>query len=101
MKLSSEHFNDGAPIPGELAFCIPAATDHVCLGGNHSPQLSWSEVPAGTRSFVITCHDPDVPSVGDDVNQEGREVAASLPTGCWSICPVICVRSMPVSSVVK
>lgn len=79
MKLSSEHFNDGAPIPGELAFCIPAATDHVCLGGNHSPQLSWSGVPAGTRSFVITCHDPDVPSVGDDVNQEGREVAASLP----------------------
>lgn len=79
MKLSSEHFTDGAPIPGELAFCIPAATDHVCLGGNRSPQLSWSELPAGARSFVITCHDPDVPSVGDDVNQEGRQVAATLP----------------------
>jgi Raf kinase inhibitor-like YbhB/YbcL family protein len=25
------------------------------------------------------CHDPDVPSKGDDVNQEGKEVPASLP----------------------
>ena len=27
----------------------------------------------------MVCHDPDVPSRGDDVNQEGREVPASLP----------------------
>jgi phosphatidylethanolamine-binding protein (PEBP) family uncharacterized protein len=25
------------------------------------------------------CHDPDVPSKGDDVNKEGRKVPASLP----------------------
>ena len=36
-------------------------------------------VPAGTRSFAIICHDPDVPSQGDDVNQEGRVVPATLP----------------------
>jgi hypothetical protein len=28
---------------------------------------------------VLLCHDPDVPSRGDDVNQEGRSVPASLP----------------------
>ncbi len=79
MKLSSRSFADGARIPGEFAFCIPAAEGHVCLGGNRNPQLAWSEVPAGTKSFVLICHDPDVPSKGDDVNQEGRSVPASLP----------------------
>lgn len=28
---------------------------------------------------MIVCHDPDVPSRGDDVNQEGREVLSDLP----------------------
>ncbi|MDD2740805.1 MAG: YbhB/YbcL family Raf kinase inhibitor-like protein [Rhodocyclaceae bacterium] len=79
MKLSSTSFTDGQAIPGHLAFCIPDPAHHVCLGKNRNPQLSWSDVPPGTRSFVIICHDPDVPSSGDDVNQEGRKVPASLP----------------------
>lgn len=79
MKLSSQSFADGARIPGEFSFCIPAAEGHVCLGGNRNPHLAWSGVPAGTQSFVLICHDPDVPSKGDDVNQEGRVVPASLP----------------------
>ena len=79
MKLSSQSFNDGAPIPGEFAFCVPAETGHIQLSSNRNPQLSWSEVPAGTRSFVLIAHDPDVPSRGDDVNQEGRSVPADLP----------------------
>lgn len=33
-----------------------------CKGGNHSPQLSWSNVPAGTKSFAILMHDPDAPT---------------------------------------
>ena len=36
-------------------------------------------MPAGTRSLALLCHDPDVPSRGDDVNKEGRIVPASLP----------------------
>ena len=36
-------------------------------------------MPAGTRSFVLICHDRDVPSQGDDVNQPDRVVPASLP----------------------
>lgn len=79
MKLTSNSFGDGQPIPGEFAFCIPAETGHVCLGGNRNPQLAWTDAPAGTRSFVLICHDPDVPSRGDDVNQEGRSVPADLP----------------------
>jgi len=79
MKLTSTSFTDGARIPGEFAFCTPDPAHHVCLGRNLNPQLSWDDIPAGTKSFVIICHDPDVPSRGDDVNQEGRSVPASLP----------------------
>ncbi len=79
MILTSQSFADSTRIPGDFAFCIPAAEGHVCLGGNRNPHLAWSDVPAGTRSFVLICHDPDVPSRGDDVNQEGRSVPASLP----------------------
>ena len=79
MKLSSQSIVDGARIDGEFAFCIPAVEGHVALSNNRNPQLAWSEVPTGTRSFALICHDPDVPSRGDDVNQEGKTVPASLP----------------------
>jgi Raf kinase inhibitor-like YbhB/YbcL family protein len=35
-----------------------------CKGGNQSPQLSWRNVPTGTRSFAITMFDPDSPGPG-------------------------------------
>ena len=79
MKLTSTSFREGEKIPGDFSFCLPDTIHHVCLGRNLNPQLSWSGMPAATRSFAILCHDPDVPSKGDDVNQEGRSVPASLP----------------------
>ena len=79
MKLTSLSFVDGARIPGEFAFCIIDPKTHVALSTNRNPHLAWSEAPAGTKSFAVICCDPDVPSRGDDVNQESREVPASLP----------------------
>ena len=79
MKLTSRSFADGARIPGEFAFCVTDPKNHVALSANRNPHLAWNDTPAGTKSFAVICHDPDVPSRGDDVNQEGREVPASLP----------------------
>lgn len=79
MKLTSSSFSDGGPIPAEYAFCAMDAKTHATLSKNRNPHLAWIEVPMGTKSFAIICHDPDVPSKGDDVNKEGRTVPKSLP----------------------
>lgn len=79
MLLKSTSFPDGADIPGEFAFAVVDPKTHVSLSQNRNPHLAWSGAPAVTKSFVVICHDPDVPSRGDDVNKEGREVPATLP----------------------
>ncbi len=79
MNLTSASFTDGQPIPSRFAFCLPDPESHVGLAENHNPQLSWGGLPAGARSLVLICHDPDVPSRADDVNQDDRTVPADLP----------------------
>lgn len=70
---------DGDAIPEKFSFGKQDRETHIALSDNVNPKISWENAPEGTQSFVILCHDPDVPSVGDDVNQEGKSVAADLP----------------------
>lgn len=51
MRLRSSAFADGSTIPHRF----------TCQGEDISPPLEWSEVPAGTQSLALFCHDPDAP----------------------------------------
>ncbi|MEU9837522.1 YbhB/YbcL family Raf kinase inhibitor-like protein [Streptosporangium sp. NPDC048047] len=65
-----------APMPYEYLRQVPAFTvasddlahggvlpdAHVYEAGNVSPHLRWSGAPAGTKSYAVTCFDPDAPT---------------------------------------
>jgi Raf kinase inhibitor-like YbhB/YbcL family protein len=67
MELSSQDFKNNQPIPAM----------HTCDGSDVSPQLSWSGAPAGTKSFALTCIDPDAPS-GDFIHWLVYDIAAGI-----------------------
>lgn len=72
-------WESGAPIPARYAFGKPGEDGPFATSDNVNPAVSWANAPEGTKSFAVLCYDPDVPSVGDDVNQEGKTVPADLP----------------------
>ena len=79
MNLTVTGIADGAPIPGEYALCVPDPDTHATFAPNRNPALQWADVPEGTASFVVLMWDRTVPTSGEDVNQEGREVPPDLP----------------------
>jgi len=79
MRLWSNSWTNGDHIPARYAAGQPDGRGGASFSDNISPHLAWDDLPAGTQSVVLICHDFDVPSRGDDVNQPGREVPADLP----------------------
>jgi Raf kinase inhibitor-like YbhB/YbcL family protein len=53
MTLTSSAFDAHGAIPSK----------HTGEGEDVSPALAWSNVPGGTQSFALICHDPDAPLV--------------------------------------
>jgi len=76
MKLSSQSFGNGQPIPAEFA-----AGGSDGFAGNRNPQLAWSEVPEGTRSFALVCVDPDAPTVPELVGRDDLSIPLDQPRG--------------------
>ncbi|MCZ4058925.1 kinase inhibitor [Pantoea sp. LMR881] len=53
----AEDFNDGDKMPEKHVF-----NGMGYQGENLSPHLAWEDAPEGTKSFVVTCYDPDAPT---------------------------------------
>ena len=81
MKIWSHSFREGAAIPGDNAFAVPDAASHVRFAANRNPHLAWDDIPPGTASLVLLVIDGDAPTVGTDVNKEGRTLPVDLPRG--------------------
>src|SRR3989304_2237315 len=59
-QVTSNSFKDGDYLPKD--HILSADFGFGCAGGNKSPHLKWSGAPAGTKSFAVTCFDPDAPT---------------------------------------
>ena len=59
-KVVSDSFKDGDYLGKDHV--MSADFGFGCAGGNTSPHLKWSGAPEGTKSFAITCYDPDAPT---------------------------------------
>lgn len=72
-ELSSTDIQHGEPLPAEQY------GEHAG-GQNFSPQLSWSEFPAETQSFAVTCYDPDAPTGSGFWHWAVANIPASVTT---------------------
>ncbi len=74
-SLSSQSFQNGSDIPKKF----------TCDGEDVSPELSWTDPPAGTNSFAFIADDPDAPAgtwthwVLYDLPAETRDLPEGVP----------------------
>ena len=57
--ITSPNFRDGGPLSRRQEF-----NQDGCTGSNIAPELNWTNVPAGTKSFVLLLSDYDAPLAG-------------------------------------
>lgn len=94
LTLVSNDFKEGETL--KTAHVLSANYGFGCAGGNKSPHLAWSGAPAGTKSFAVSCFDPDAPTgsgfwhwvavnipanVGELATDAGNVTAGLMPKG--------------------
>ena len=71
MQLSVEGVGNKQPMSVEFAYCAPKQK----FGGNTNPRVTWSNVPAGTKSLALLVVDHDVPVDRRKANKKGKVIA--------------------------
>jgi Raf kinase inhibitor-like YbhB/YbcL family protein len=76
MQLKSSAFRAGGAIPAQ----------YTCEGEDISPEFSWTDIPAGTKSLALILHDPDAPRAGGfthwvvyDIDPSLRQIDENTP----------------------
>ncbi len=80
-ELTSTSFVNGAKIPVKY-------TQDQLGGANASPPLAWKGAPAGTKSFMIICTDPDAASAANpDPNPFLHWIILNIPANTEFLLP--------------
>ena len=89
MKIRSDSFANGQPIPPEFALGARDGADG--FGGNRNPHLAWSDVPDGTRAFALLCIDCDAPTDPALVANADVDIPVHHPRGDfvhWAVADI-------------
>lgn len=83
--LTSNDIADGGVLPDA----------QVQAKGNTSPHLKWSGAPEGTKSYAVTCYDPDAPTGSGFWHW----TAANIPADVTELATGASSRGMPTGTV--
>jgi Raf kinase inhibitor-like YbhB/YbcL family protein len=83
--LNSNDLTDGGVLPDA----------QVYAKGNASPHLKWSGAPEGTKSYAVTCFDPDAPTGSGFWHW----TAANIPADVSELATGASSRGMPAGAV--
>ena len=85
LTLTSESFIQNGMIP----------IRHTCDGQDTSPELSWTEIPVGTKSLVLIVDDPDAPDPAEPKMTWVHWVLYNMPPDVNSLSEGVSVESLP------
>ena len=98
---STETFTLKSSTLGGEATINQAFNDWGSVGDNISPQLSWQNVPEGTKSFAVTMYDPDAPTgsgwwhwVIFDIPSDVNQLVENAGTVALNLAPANSIQSV-------